>query len=370
MTERLGIGTVGAGAVFEEHARALHELRERVRHVAVCDIDAAKRHAAAARHGVAVACRSHTELVARADVDIVSVCTPPSFHEEVVVEALRAGKYVVCEKPLAHTLEAADRIIEVARDFPGRLSVVYQFRYLPAVRRTVWLRDTGALGGLLYGRFHRFARFRRPGRADRADWWGRWDIAGGGSVMTQLIHELDLMCYLFGAPTQAFGIVDTLRESIESEDASAAVVRFENGAICSCQSTMSAHRSTAGFDVIGTLGSAHSPWAFECLDRDRRTEYRAAALELAPDGPVGSPASAHTPHLAAVLDAIEAGRPLPSGPLEARASLELATAIYASGLSQEQAKLPIAPTDRCYRGITSEDYAARALGNQAVTSGS
>jgi predicted dehydrogenase len=224
----------------------------------------------------------------------------------------------------------------------------------------VWLRDNGALGPLLIGRFHRFARFQRPGKAARAEWWGRWDTAGGGAVMTQLIHELDLMCHLFGRPVQAWGVVDTLREAIESEDACAGVVRFEGGAICSCQSTMSAHRSTAGFDVIGTLGSAHAPWGFECLDRARRDELRAAALEIVPDPAPESESSAHTPHMKAVLEAIEADRPLPSGPSEARGSLELATAIYASGLSQETVGLPIDQSNSCYLGVTRESYAARA----------
>ena len=370
MSERVGIAIVGAGTIFEEHASAVAELSDRARLVAVCDVDERRLRAAASRHRIPVACSDHRRLLELDDVDLVVVCTPPNLHEPVVVEALRAGRRVVCEKPLAHSLEAADRIIDVALPLDGRLSVVHQFRYLPEVRRTVWLRDSGALGPLLFGRFHRFARFRRPGKPSRAGWWGRWDVAGGGVVMTQLIHELDLMCHLFGEPVQAWGRVATLKEAIESEDACVASVAFAGGALCSCQATMSAHRSSAGFDVIGAEGSTHAPWAFECLDRSRRAELRDAALAAVPGPPPDDRSSAHLPYIAAVLDAVEAGRPLPIGPSEARRSLELATAIYASSLGSEPIGLPIAPGDRLYRGVDRADYRAGPhLGREVVVGG-
>ncbi len=356
---RVGIGIVGVGGIFEQHARAVSELSGRARIVAVCDVDATRLASAAARYDVPIACVDHRELVEHRDVDVVAVCTPPGFHADVVIDALAAGKHVICEKPLARTLADADRILVAANGRPGRLSVVYQFRRLPEVRRALWLRDQGGLGALLSGRFHRFARFRRPGKPDRAGWWGRWDVAGGGAVMTQLIHELDLMCLFFGRPARAWAAVDTLKEAIESEDTCAAVVQFGSGAICTAQSTMSAHRSSAGFDLFGSEGSVHSPWSFECLDRDRRSELRRAALAAVPDDPPDAEVCAHTPYLASVLDALESGAPLPSGPEHARLSLELATAIYASSLSGEPVALPLGSTHSHYDGVSVAEYAAR-----------
>src|SRR5207245_8376044 len=191
-----GVGIIGAGVIFEQHARAYSQLADRARLLAVADEDETRLRLAAMRHGIAAACRDYRELLARDDVDIAVVCTPPSSHAEIVIAALEAGKYVVCEKPLAPTLAAADRMLETARRFPGRLSTVYQFRYLPEVRRALWLRDHGRLGPLLFGRFSRYARYQRPpkapkpGRAPkpaRSEWWGRWEVAGGGVAMTQLI---------------------------------------------------------------------------------------------------------------------------------------------------------------------------------------
>jgi UDP-N-acetyl-2-amino-2-deoxyglucuronate dehydrogenase len=364
----LGVGVVGAGIVFEEHARACAQLQGRAQLRAVAEPDETRLGAAAARHSIPFASRDHGELLRRDDIDVVVVSTPPRFHEQVVVGALEAGKFVVCEKPLAHTLEAADRIVEAAREFPGKLSTVYQFRYLPEVERTIWLRDNGHLGQLLFGRFHRNAVFNNPWKVTkpgktpkplRRDWWGSFAVAGGGVVMTQLIHELDLMQHIFGAPAGVSAVVDTLKEQIESEDTCAATVRFESGAIASCYGTIAAQRSESGFEVIGTEGSAHSPWAVERMDPERRWDSRRAVLAAHPDARLEPGSSAHTPYLKDVLDAIEAGRPLPIGPEDGRAALELATAIYASALSGGAVSLPLDETSPYYGGVTAADYAAR-----------
>jgi predicted dehydrogenase len=355
----LGVGIVGTGLIFEQHARALAALAPRARIVALCDLDHDRLARARARHGIAASCSDHEKLVTRADVDVVIVCTPPRFHEEVVVAALSAGKHVVCEKPLASTLASADRIITVARDHPGRLSVVYQFRYLTVVRRALWLQANGGLGTLLSGRFHRFARFYRPGKAPRAPWWGSWEMAGGGAVMTQLIHELDLMCLLFGSPARVFASAETLKEQIESEDTCAAVINFASGAICTASASMTAHRSTAGFDAFGTLGSVHAPWAFECLDRERRRSLVRAAADAVPDDPPDSDANDHTPYLASVLDAVQHGHTLPSCAEQARVSLELAAAIYASAITEQPVTLPLDAHHWAYHGIDRSIYATR-----------
>src|SRR5262249_11512473 len=151
----------------------------------IADVDPAQLRTATTRYFIPYAFQDYRALIDRDDIDVVTVCTPPSMHERVVTDALEAGKFVLCEKPLAHTLETADRILAVARRFPGKLSTVFQFRYLPEVQRTLWLRDHGRLGRLIFGRFNRYARFETPAKASkpgkaakpgkaRAEWWGRW----------------------------------------------------------------------------------------------------------------------------------------------------------------------------------------------------
>jgi len=354
MSETIGVGVVGTGVIFQRHAEAYAELGPRVRLAAVAEVDESKLRRAITRYSVPFGCRDYRQLLERKDVAIVTVCTPPCFHDQIVIDALEAGKHVVCEKPLAHTLEAADRIRKVAERFPGKLSTTFQFRYLPEVQRTVWLRDHDRLGRLLFGRFSWYGRFHKPGRP-RMEWWGRWEVAGGGAVMTQLIHEIDLMCHIFGPPVEVSAVVDTLKEPIESEDTCAATVRFRNGAIACCYSTMSAQRFAQGFDVFGALASVHHPWALECMDegwRRRAVDDVLAVYPLTGD----EAANPHVPYVAAVLDAIEAGTPLPIGPDEAAASLEVCAGIYAAALLGRPVSLPLDRTNRFCRGIAASDY--------------
>ncbi len=387
-----GVGVVGAGRIFEQHARACAGLGGRARLLAIADVDEAQLRAATGRHFIPFSHLDYRALLDRRDIDVVAVCTPPALHERIVVDALEAGKFVMCEKPLAHTLAAADAILAAARRHPGRLSTVFQFRYLPEVRRIRWLSDQGHLGRPVFGRFSRYARFEtsgkpaKPGKTpkpgkERADWWGRWGVSGGGVVMTQSIHDLDLMCHLLGRPTEVTAVMDTLKELIESEDTCAATVRFESGAMACCYGTMTAHRTASAFDVIGESASAHLPWALECPDRKRREQLLREVDSLYPLVPGPNPkggivaalgarlwpprtaptstASAHTPYVADVLDAIEAGRPLPVGPEEARTALDLCTAVYASALTRRPIAVPLDSQSPFYAGLTTAHYDGR-----------
>jgi UDP-N-acetyl-2-amino-2-deoxyglucuronate dehydrogenase len=372
--DTVGIGIVGAGKIFEQHAIACNSLEGRAKLLAIADINEDQLQKAAGKYSIPFAAADYRILLDRQDIDVITVCTPPVLHERVVVEALEAGKFVICEKPLAHTLESADRIIAVAKKYPGKLSTVYQFRYLPEVQRALWLRDNDRLGKLLFGRFHRFAKFEAPARPakdgkpakpakKRSPWWGQWQTAGGGVVMTQLIHEIDLMQHIFGRATEVTATMETLHEPIESEDTCAATVRFESGAMVSCQGTMTAQRSSHGFDVIGERASAHSPWALESLDTSWRDESLHAVLEAHPliekIAAKDAANSDHAPYLADAVTAILEGRSLPIGPDDARASLEICTAIYASALSGRPVKLPLDKTNICYAGLTTAVYDGR-----------
>jgi predicted dehydrogenase len=179
--------------------------------------------------------------------------------------------------------------------------------------------------------------------------------------MTQLIHELDLMCHVFGTPVEVSAMAGTLRMEIESEDSCAAMVRFANGALVSVTGTMVGHKGTHGFDVIGRDGSAHSPWAFHDLDKQAAAATGAAAVQAHPDAGPDPETHAHTPYMHAVLDAIDAGAPLPVDAREGRDAVAVCAAIYASALTGGPISLPMDASTPFYDGDTAEDYAHRGL---------
>src|SRR5215467_12948391 len=129
---RLGIGIIGAGGIVRRHAVAYRCLPEIAKLVAVADIEAARASAAKREHGFTDTYTDYQELLRRDDIDVISICTPPHLHSRMVIDSLKAGKHVLCEKPMARTLEDADAEIEAAAHREHlKFSCVYQYRSDP-----------------------------------------------------------------------------------------------------------------------------------------------------------------------------------------------------------------------------------------------
>lgn len=384
MPQRIyGIGIIGAGRIFTEHARAVNELSDRLKLVAVADTDPIKLSHATDQYGIPITTTDHHDVIQRHDVDIVAICTPPVLHERMIADALEAGKHVVCEKPLAHSIASADRINALAQQHPGRLSVVYQLRYVPDVQKILWLRDNGRLGDLAFGHFIRFDAIDPLA----VDWWGRWQTAGGGVAMTQFIHQLDLACHVFGQPREVHAHMGTFAAGIESEDTFTATIRFESGAVASCSATLCAQAPMQQWHIFGTRGSVANPFAAQAsdpaqLDRDlqqldklypplspptaqpamhipaRAFRKLLRILHLGGHVTPPRPAPLHTPYYRAVLDAVDQGKALPVSPEETLPSLELCTAIYISGITGETIQLPLDRGNPYCQGFSAHDYQA------------
>jgi len=394
MNKVYGIGIIGAGGIFQEHAKALETLKDRARLIGVADLDRDKLARASSKYFVPYTFTDYRALFERNDIDIIVVATPPSTHEQFIVESFNAGKHVICEKPLAHTLESADRIIEAESASKGKLTVCYHDRFTPVMKRIIWLRENGWLGNLQCGSIQRLDTFRRE---TASDWWGKWEIAGGGVMMTQCIHELDLLVKVFGKPVSVFATMDTLKQNIESEDTCVATVKFENGALVSCNATLNAHRTTTLFDVIGDKASAHFPWAVYANDRKHLRELtkamtkeqlinelqeglRFSVVQKLKDkfGGDSLPAKVvrkilpklginvkggtpplHRAIIAGFLDALQGNAEVPVSAKEARNSLELCFAIYTSALTGEAVLLPLEKSNPFYKGINADVYRNR-----------
>jgi UDP-N-acetyl-2-amino-2-deoxyglucuronate dehydrogenase len=185
------------------------------------------------------------------------VCTPTGRHGEVAIEALEAGKHVIVEKPAEITVARTDRIIE-ARDKAGTLvTVISQHRFDPATETTLTAIGRGELGRLTSG-IASIDWWRGQSYSDSGDWRGTWDLDGGGALMNQGVHTVDLLVATLGRPVEVFAYTGTLaHERIEVEDVAAAVVRFAGGAIGVLHATTAAYPGlSARLQVHGDRGSA------------------------------------------------------------------------------------------------------------------
>jgi len=220
----LRVAVVGCGDISAVHIDAVGNIADATV-VGVCDIDGGRREAAAQRTG-APGFASLTELLDAVEPDVVHLCTPHHLHADLAVECLARDVSVLVEKPLAHSLADGERLAIAAEDSAAVLGVCFQNRYNDTSRRLRELLDTGAVGTPVGGRawvsWHRDVAYY----ADR-DWRGRWATAGGGVLMNQAIHTLDLLQWYLGPVTDVKGVAATLGLCgvIEVEDTAAMQLR-------------------------------------------------------------------------------------------------------------------------------------------------
>ncbi|HWD81699.1 MAG TPA: Gfo/Idh/MocA family oxidoreductase, partial [Kribbella sp.] len=194
------IAVIGAGAIGTVHARLIDALGEEAALVAVVDQDLERAGKLAEQYG-ATPYASAAEAYAAEEIDAVGICLPSALHAEVAIEALEAGKHVIVEKPVDITLEAADRLIAAQRATGLTVSVVSQRRFQPPVAQIRAAIDGGALGRVTSG-IAESAFFRPQSYYDGDDWRGTLAVDGGGALMNQGIHALDLLVWMLGKPQQ------------------------------------------------------------------------------------------------------------------------------------------------------------------------
>ncbi|AVT35939.1 Gfo/Idh/MocA family protein [Plantactinospora sp. BB1] len=301
------VAIVGGGVIGRNHAAAiLRHPRLRVG----CVVDPAPpagralAERVAAESGAEPPARyeSLTDALAKQEIGLVVVCTPSGTHAGLTEEALGAGRHVVIEKPLDVSLPRARRLARLAAEAETRglvCSVISQHRFDPAslaVHRAVTAgrlgRITSAVASVAWWRSQRYY--------DSADWRGSWALDGGGALMNQAVHTVDLLRWLLGPPTEVFGYTSRLaHQRIEVEDVAVATVRFASGALAVLHASTGAYPGlSARLQIHGTRGSA-------VLDDDQ-LEYLHAADGTGPDGSSGPDEPAEPGNQAAgVLPAAE-----------------------------------------------------------------
>ena len=209
----------------------------------------------AAEHGAATYA-SLTEALAAVDTDVVSVCTPTGTHGPLAIEALRAGRHVIIEKPAEITVARTDEIIAAQREAGTQVAVISQHRFDPSTEIAVEAIQAGALGRLTSG-IASIDWWRGQNYYDSGNWRGTWELDGGGALMNQGVHTVDLLVATLGRPVEVFAYTGTLaHQRIEVEDVTVGVVRFENGALGVLHATTAAYPGlSARLQVHGDKGS-------------------------------------------------------------------------------------------------------------------
>jgi predicted dehydrogenase len=343
-------GIIGLGMISHFHAKAIQEMKG-ARLVAVASRDAAKAAEFAAQYGVE-GVGSYRALVEREDIDIVTICTPSGAHLEPTIMAAEHGKHVLCEKPLEVALPRLDRMIEVCRRrrvllggiFPSRTSEVYQ-----RIKKAV---DAGRLGRITLG--SAYVKWWRPqSYYDSAAWRGTQKLDGGGCMMNQGIHTIDLLQWFMGPAIEVRAFTACLAHTrIEVEDTAAAAIRFKNGALGVIEGATSAWPGHAKkIELCGDQGGVATreddlvTWTFaKAAKSDAALLARLGARDTGKGGAADPKAISFVGHQRQFEDfvaALRTGRaPMVDG-REGRKAVELILAIYRSARTGKTVRLPL-----------------------------
>ncbi len=254
MEKKVKFGIIGTGAIATMHAAAL-EAAGNAELVAVYDKATGRANDFAAKYNVR-SVESFEDFLADPEVEAVTIATPTGIHGAVVLPAAKAGKHILCEKPLDVTLEKSDEIIDTCNANDVTLAAVFQSRFGTSVQFLKKAIDSGRFGKMVLARTQ-IRWFRSEEYYDSAGWRGTWALDGGGALTNQSIHTIDLLVYLNGDPEQVFAFADTMTHTgIEVEDTAAAVVKFKNGSMGTIEASTSCE---PGFprriEISGSKGS-------------------------------------------------------------------------------------------------------------------
>ncbi|MEM6779661.1 MAG: Gfo/Idh/MocA family oxidoreductase [Planctomycetota bacterium] len=335
----IGIGIVGTGMISNFHARAIADSEHG--HLVGCySRNQANCGAFAAEHGA----RPHDSLesmLADDSVRVVSVCTPSGAHQDPALAAAAAGKHVMIEKPLEVTTEKCDAILDACARHNVRLGVTFQSRFHESARLIKQAVDQGRFGTITMGDAY-VKWYRSQEYYDSGAWRGTWELDGGGALMNQAIHSVDLLLWLMGPVRRVHAMTSTMtHERIEVEDVAIANLEFVSGALGVIEATTTAFPgSLKRVEIAGSHGSAIleeediTQWQFaDETEADEQLRQRMAG-QTETGGGAADPASiGHHGHKSVYddfLQSINLDRPPLIDGAEGRRSVELITAIYES----------------------------------------
>ena len=346
MSKKMRFGLIGGGLAGPLSAGALNDIQD-AELVAVADIKEDVCKSFCKKYNIKDWYTDYKEMLKRDDIDAVCIATPPILHEEMVLNAAKAGKHVMCEKPIGINLLEADRMIKACEDANVTLGVIVMVRYYDAAEKIKKALDEKRLGKILLVTLTGKS-FRSDDYYASGSWRGTWKGEGGGSLMSQTIHFIDLMLHFIGEIDSLSGqYMSTIHKDIEVDDMAVAQFKFKCGAIGIVDS------STAVLPGYPRILAIHGEKGTIIMEEDKITEWKVEGMSeedfLTKDEEeaktITKPGFVDTRfHRLQLLDfmkAINEGKKQRFDATEERSSVEFIRAIYQSGDTGKEVKFPV-----------------------------
>ncbi|MEM7539678.1 MAG: Gfo/Idh/MocA family oxidoreductase [Chloroflexota bacterium] len=331
----IGFGILGAGMIANFHKMAVESNADiGAKMVAIGHYNPERFDAISEEFGLP--CMSEADLLAHPDIDVICLCTPSGQHPAQTIAAAKAGKHVIVEKPIALNLADADAMIAACEEAGVKLGVALQRRAEPHFQRVYSAIEAGDFGELTLGSV--LIPYHRPqAYYDQAEWRGTWDLDGGGVLMNQGVHLVDLLVWFMGDPVETKAFAQTAKRDIEVEDLAAATMRFENGGYATITATTT---TDPGFphrvEIYGTKGGVQiegdviSQWLLANPDEAQVEPF--VSDEVAEAGaasdPRGIKATGHINIFRDFIECLREDRPPAIDGAEGRRSLAAVLQVY------------------------------------------
>lgn len=332
----MNFAIIGCGVIAYTHAVALKQI-EGARLYAACDIIPEKADSYAQEHGAEKVYYDYMEALADEAVDIVCVCVPSGLHGQVVTDAARAGKAIVCEKPMEITVEKMEEIVKVVEETGVKMQCIFQRRMMPAAIRVRELVRQGRLGRVVLADAY-LKYYRDQDYYDSAGWRGTWDMDGGGALMNQGVHGVDLILWMLDDQVESiYGKARTLARNIEVEDTAAALLQMKGGELCVIESATSTYPGfSTTFKIYGTEGTVAFndegilEWNFLDTENIPQRPDEGGEVVGGAQNPVAIGNLGHIMLLRDIMEAVESDRPPMIPPQEAMDAVRVICGIYES----------------------------------------
>ena len=343
---RFGVVGLGMGA---SHCRAI-ESAKGAKLIAACDIDEERLNKAVEQYGIK-GYKDYDDMLKDDEIDVINVCVPSGMHVDLAIPAIEAGKNIIVEKPVDIKVEKINKLIEVGTKAGVKMSGIFQSRTTPMYKRMKEAIDTGRLGKLagVHGILPWY-RAQSYYEGLHGSWKGTWDMDGGGSLMNQGVHTVDLLQWLAGRVKSVFGSFGIYGHEIQAEDKAAAMLKFENGALGTLTTTTCAYPGLSQIAIIhgekGSLawGEGHlKSWRIQG-EQEKEEEAEMLSLygpkekrgETTSSDPMAVGSSGHVGMVEDMVQSILEDREPYITIESAKHAVEIVNAIYESGRTEKE----------------------------------